>query len=61
MEVNNTTATGAGGAAGTGGSANRASLNQTFDSFLSLLTTQLKYQDPISPMDTNELDRKSVV
>lgn len=57
MEVNNTTA---GGGAGAGGSANRASLNQTFDSFLSLLTTQLKYQDPISPMDTNEFTSQLV-
>ncbi|MEO3433805.1 flagellar hook capping FlgD N-terminal domain-containing protein [Inquilinus sp. CAU 1745] len=57
MEVNNTTA---GGATGTGGSANRATLNQTFDSFLSLLTTQLKYQDPISPMDTNEFTSQLV-
>lgn len=56
MEVNNSTAA----ASATGGAAKRATLNQTFDSFLSLLTTQLKYQDPISPMDTNEFTSQLV-
>jgi flagellar basal-body rod modification protein FlgD len=45
-------------AAATDGS--RARLNQTFDSFLTLLTTQLRYQDPISPMDTNEFTNQLV-
>ena len=31
-----------------------ASFSQTFDTFLKLLTTQLKYQDPLSPMDSTE-------
>jgi flagellar basal-body rod modification protein FlgD len=31
-----------------------ASLAENFDTFLSLLTTQLQYQDPRSPMDTTE-------
>ena len=31
-----------------------ATFAQTFDTFLKLLTTQLKYQDPLSPMDTTE-------
>ena len=26
----------------------------TFDNFLTLLTTQLKYQDPLEPMNPNE-------
>lgn len=30
------------------------SLNETFDMFLSLLTTQLKNQDPLDPMDNTE-------
>lgn len=30
------------------------SLAENFDNFLRLLTTQLKYQDPLSPMDTAE-------
>lgn len=42
-----------------GGSA-AATLNQTFDNFLTLLTTQLKHQDPISPMDTNEFTSQLV-
>ncbi|HEY9217960.1 MAG TPA: flagellar hook assembly protein FlgD [Phenylobacterium sp.] len=32
----------------------RARLAQNFDTFLSLLTTQLKNQDPLSPLDSNE-------
>lgn len=35
-------------------------LNQTFDSFLKLLTTQIKYQDPLKPMDTNEMTNQLV-
>ena len=30
------------------------SLAENFDTFLKLLTTQLKYQDPLSPMDSTE-------
>lgn len=31
-----------------------AKLADTYDSFLRLLTTQLKFQDPLSPMDSNQ-------
>jgi flagellar basal-body rod modification protein FlgD len=31
-----------------------AKLADTYDSFLQLLTTQLKFQDPLSPMDSNQ-------
>src|SRR3546814_19031928 len=31
-----------------------ASLADTFDTFLTLLSTQLKHQVPLNPMDTNE-------
>lgn len=36
------------------------SLSETFDTFLLLLTKQLKYQDPLSPMDTNEFTSQLV-
>jgi flagellar basal-body rod modification protein FlgD len=37
------------------GSANsNAKLTENFDTFLTLLTTQLKFQDPLEPMDSNE-------
>lgn len=36
------------------------SLNQNFDSFLRLLTTQLQYQDPLSPLDTNQFTQQLV-
>ena len=32
----------------------------TFDSFLLLLTTQLQYQDPLSPLDTNQFTEQLV-
>ncbi|HEY9549082.1 MAG TPA: flagellar hook assembly protein FlgD, partial [Kiloniellaceae bacterium] len=32
----------------------------TFDTFLTLLTTQLKHQDPLNPMDTNEFTSQLV-
>lgn len=39
---------------------NGASLAETFDTFLTLLTTQLRYQDPLDPMDTNEFTSQLV-
>jgi flagellar basal-body rod modification protein FlgD len=42
-------------ASGTAGTvADRKMLAQNFDQFLTLLTAQLKNQDPTSPMDTNQ-------
>ena len=40
----------ASGASATG----RARLAENFDTFLTLLTTQLQNQDPLSPVDSNE-------
>jgi flagellar basal-body rod modification protein FlgD len=37
-----------------------ASIAGNFDTFLSLLTTQLKNQDPMSPMDTNQFTSQLV-
>lgn len=39
---------------------NGASLAETFDTFLTLLTTQLQHQDPLDPMDTNEFTSQLV-
>ena len=45
----------------TAGSINsKDSLNQTFNQFLTLLTTQLKNQDPLSPMDSTEFTNQLV-
>lgn len=61
MAIDPTTTTTSGASyTGSGTSAGKASLNQTFDSFLMLLTTQLRYQDPTSPMDTNEFTSQLV-
>jgi flagellar basal-body rod modification protein FlgD len=38
----------------------RASLTQNFETFLSLLTAQLKNQDPLSPMDSNQFTAQLV-
>ncbi|MFN3521987.1 MAG: flagellar hook assembly protein FlgD [Phenylobacterium sp.] len=47
--------------AGTSATASgRASLASTFDTFLALLTTQMKNQDPLSPMDSTEFTNQLV-
>lgn len=48
------------GSTGTTGSSTRASIAQNFDSFLSLLTTQLKNQSPLDPLDTNQFTQQLV-
>src|SRR3954454_5144610 len=40
--------------------ANKASLAQNFDTFLTLLTTQLKNQNPLEPLDTNQFTQQLV-
>jgi flagellar basal-body rod modification protein FlgD len=40
--------------------AGQTSLNQSFSTFLTLLTTQLKNQDPTSPLDTNAFTQQLV-
>ncbi len=40
--------------------AGQASLNESYTTFLTLLTTQLKNQDPTSPMDTNAFTQQLV-
>ncbi len=37
-----------------------ATLAEDFDSFLQLLTTQLQYQDPLAPMDSNQFTQQLV-
>lgn len=41
-------------------SSSTASLANTFDNFLLLLTTQLENQDPLSPLDTNQFTEQLV-
>lgn len=50
------TGTGAPGASGV----NAAEIASNFTQFLQLLTTQLKNQDPLSPMDTNQFTQQLV-
>src|SRR3954469_15570738 len=40
--------------------ANKASLAQNFDTFLTLLMTQLKNQNPLEPLDTNQFTQQLV-
>src|SRR5882762_6465018 len=40
--------------------ANKATLAQNFDTFLTLLTTQLKNQNPLEPLDTNQFTQQLV-
>lgn len=37
-----------------------ATLTEDFDNFLNLLTTQLQYQDPLSPLDSNQFTQQLV-
>ena len=48
------------GAATDSSALGRARLAENFDTFLSLLTTQLKNQDPLSPMDSNQFTQQIV-
>jgi len=41
-------------------SASRTTLSQNFDTFLTLLTSQLKNQDPLSPIDSNQFTQQLV-
>ena len=50
----------AGSGSGSGGDS-PAQLSQTFDDFLRLLTTQLRNQDPISPIDSTEFTNQLVL
>src|SRR5215212_11938506 len=40
--------------------ANNATLAKNFDTFLSILTTQLKNQNPLEPLDTNQFTQQLV-
>jgi flagellar basal-body rod modification protein FlgD len=60
-----TNATSSAGTSSTSGTTSTASnplvsLSDNFNNFLSLLTTQLKNQDPTSPMDTNQFTQELV-
>ena len=50
----------ANGSGGPGIITNQGSLDTTFSDFLTLLTTQLKHQDPTSPMDTAQFTSQLV-
>ncbi|HEY2068691.1 MAG: flagellar hook capping FlgD N-terminal domain-containing protein [Rhizomicrobium sp.] len=49
-----------GGTSNSGGNAALQQLSGNFDTFLTLLTTQLQNQDPMSPMDSNSFTQELV-
>lgn len=55
-----TTGTGANGGSSGGTTNSSALLSQNFNTFLTLLTTQLQNQDPLSPLDTNQFTQQLV-
>ncbi|MFL1464095.1 flagellar hook assembly protein FlgD [Roseococcus sp. DSY-14] len=55
-----TTISGAAGAAASAASSQRARLTANFDTFLTLLTTQLRNQDPTNAMDTEKMTQQLV-
>jgi flagellar basal-body rod modification protein FlgD len=68
MSAISPTTTGTNGTSGTNGSSSSSSssgvdntmIASNFTTFLQLLTTQLKNQDPLSPMDTNQFTQQLV-
>ncbi|HWA44893.1 MAG TPA: flagellar hook capping FlgD N-terminal domain-containing protein [Hypericibacter adhaerens] len=48
------------GTSSNGGSSALSSFSNNFDNFLTLLTKQLQYQDPLSPLDTNQFTQQLV-
>src|SRR6202000_1113013 len=58
--VTNTTPTTTTSTSSTSGGDAMAQLSGNFSTFLTLLTTQLKNQDPLSPMDSNEFTQQLV-
>jgi flagellar basal-body rod modification protein FlgD len=57
--VSNSTAT-ASATSSNGGVSALSSFSKNFDNFLTLLTKQLQYQDPLSPLDTNQFTQQLV-
>jgi len=60
MTVSSATASQAANTAAANNAAGTASLGQNFQTFLTLLTTQLQNQDPLSPMDTAQFTQQLV-
>lgn len=60
MSVSSATAAAANASTATGSKNALADLGANFNSFLTLLTTQLKHQDPSSPIDSNQFTQQLV-
>jgi flagellar basal-body rod modification protein FlgD len=58
--IDNTAAAANAASTGTGSSAGKATLGSNFNTFLTMLTTQLKHQDPLSPMDSTQFTNQLV-
>jgi flagellar basal-body rod modification protein FlgD len=58
--TNNTAAAAATTSSTDKAAASSVKLSQTFDTFLTMLTTQLKHQDPLSPMDSTQFTNQLV-
>ena len=56
-----TTATTPAATGASASSTDQLDFTQNFDTFLTLLTTQLKNQDPLSPLDTNQFTQQLVM
>ncbi|HSP26822.1 MAG TPA: flagellar hook capping FlgD N-terminal domain-containing protein [Saliniramus sp.] len=58
--IENTTAAAAATAPGSSAATDRAGIADNFDAFLLLLTTQLRNQSPLDPLDTNQFTQQLV-
>src|ERR1700747_546646 len=60
MDVTPTTSAASAASAASQATSSQKTLASNFDTFLSLLTTQLKNQDPLSPLDSNQFTQQLV-
>jgi len=60
MQVNNTTSNPTSSTPASDSTSSLAQLSSNLDNFLTLLTTQLQYQDPLSPMDSTQFTNQLV-
>jgi flagellar basal-body rod modification protein FlgD len=60
VDTSNTNSAASSAATATGSAASKASLGTNFNTFLTMLTTQLKHQDPLSPMDSTQFTNQLV-
>ncbi len=60
MAISNTSGVSSTGSSSTGSSSSATTIANNFDQFLTLLTTQLRNQSPLDPLDTNQFTEQQL-